>query len=139
VTRTIGIDLGTTYSAVATAHNGVAEILPNREGDRLTPSVVVFDNGQPLVGKEARTLSTAMPEDYVEFVKRKMGDAGAQYIDEDGTEYGPEQISALLLRRLADDGELLIRLLQGKCRQRQGQGGHHGKDECESAAHNLPP
>lgn len=103
MTRTIGIDLGTTFSAVAAAQDGVAEILENREGDRLTPSVVVFENGHPLVGKEASNLASVLPEDYVEFVKRKMGDSGPQYIDEDGTEYGPEQISALLLKRLADD------------------------------------
>lgn len=108
MTRTIGIDLGTTYSAVATSLDGVAEILPNRDGDRLTPSVVAFEGGQPLVGKEARNLSTSMPEDYVEFVKRKMGESGPEYIDENGKEYGPEQISALLLRRLADDAAAVL-------------------------------
>ncbi|QVQ51702.1 Hsp70 family protein [Spiractinospora alimapuensis] len=108
MTRTIGIDLGTTYSAVATSLDGVAEILPNRDGDRLTPSVVAFEGGQPLVGKEARNLSTSMPEDYVEFVKRKMGESGPEYIDENGKEYGPEQISALLLRRLADDAAAIL-------------------------------
>ncbi|MFI6323242.1 Hsp70 family protein [Nonomuraea sp. NPDC050556] len=104
----IGIDLGTTYSAVAVMRGAAPEILENREGERLTPSVVVFEDGSPLVGVEAKNLAAVLPDDYVEFVKRKMGDASPAHVDGSGKEYRPEEISALILKRLAADASMQL-------------------------------
>ncbi|MFI6297040.1 Hsp70 family protein [Nonomuraea sp. NPDC050790] len=104
----IGIDLGTTYSATAVVRGAAPEILENREGERLTPSVVVFENGTPLVGVEAKRLAAVLPDDCVEFVKRKMGEPGSAYVDADGKEYRPEEVSALILKRLAADAAMQL-------------------------------
>ncbi|MFI6539408.1 Hsp70 family protein [Nonomuraea sp. NPDC050547] len=104
----IGIDLGTTYSASAIVRGPSPEILENREGERLTPSVVVFENGTPLVGVEAKRLAAVLPDDCVEFVKRKMGEPEAAYVDADGKEYRAEEVSALVLKRLAADASMQL-------------------------------
>lgn len=74
---TIGIDLGTTYSAIAFINkDGKAEIIPNREGERITPSVVLFDDDdEPLVGSIAKQSASSSPLDTVQFAKRRMGEA----------------------------------------------------------------
>ncbi|GIG60177.1 molecular chaperone DnaK [Longispora fulva] len=101
----IGIDLGTTYSAAAVVTgDGRPEILVNRDGERLTPSVVLFDNPDAvLVGTLARRSATSRPGDCVRFVKRRIGEAAPVHVGADGREYRAEEVSALLLRRLAED------------------------------------
>ncbi|MGY0236881.1 Hsp70 family protein [Longispora urticae] len=101
----IGIDLGTTYSAVAALDaDGRPELLVNRDGERLTPSVVLFESPTGvLVGTLARRSAASRPGDCVQFVKRRMGEAAAVHVDAVGRGYRAEEVSALLLRRLAED------------------------------------
>ncbi|WP_412539634.1 Hsp70 family protein [Longispora sp. K20-0274] len=101
----IGIDLGTTYSAAAAVDgDGQPRILVNRDGERLTPSVVLFENPDGvLVGTMARRSAASRPGDCVQFVKRRMGGAAPVHVGADGREYRAEEVSALLLRRLAED------------------------------------
>ena len=107
--RIIGIDLGTTYSAVAIVNeHGRAEILPNREGERITPSVVLFDDDAPLVGSIAKRSAVASPLNVVQFVKRQMGDPNWKFRTEGGVSYTPEEISALIQKRLKEDAESLL-------------------------------
>ena len=71
----VGIDLGTTFSAIAYVNqHGVPEILPNAEGDRITPSVILFEDDDVIVGNYAKQAAVVYPEQVVEFVKRHMGD-----------------------------------------------------------------
>jgi molecular chaperone DnaK len=109
VGHTIGIDLGTTYSAAARVNEaGRPELLVNRDGDRLTPSVVLFSDEQPIVGTMAlRSVSTS-PLDVVQFVKRSMGDPAWRFETSGGRAYRPEEISAIILKRLKDDAELAL-------------------------------
>jgi molecular chaperone DnaK len=100
----VGIDLGTTFSAVAVVDlAGRPVILPNADGDQTTPSVVYFDGERPVVGLAARRAATIAPQECIEFVKRHIGDPAWRFETADGTAYTAEQISALILRRLADD------------------------------------
>ena len=76
----IGIDLGTTYSAIAVMNRaGKPEIMPNREGERITPSVVFFGDGVTLAGSMAKRSAVGAPLDTVQFVKRQMGDGDWQF------------------------------------------------------------
>ena len=107
--KIIGIDLGTTYSAVAVVNeHGKPEILANREGERITPSVVLFDNEAPLVGSIAKRSAVASPLNVVQFVKRQMGDSTWKFRTESGSVYSPEEISAVILKRLKEDAETLL-------------------------------
>jgi len=100
----IGIDLGTTYSAVAAVGpDGESTVLPNREGSSVTPSVVCFQGERPLVGMAARRAVSVGAGECVEFVKRHMADPSWRFVTERGTAYTAEQISALILRRVAED------------------------------------
>ncbi len=106
---TIGIDLGTTYSAAAWVNRqGKPELLVNRDGDRLTPSVVLFSGEVPIVGAMAKRSATSAPLDVVQFVKRSMGDPTWKFETSGGTVYRPEEISALILKRLKEDAELSL-------------------------------
>jgi molecular chaperone DnaK len=107
-TRAVGIDLGTTYSSVAIMRpEGRPSTIINREGETLTPSVVLFgDDDQVLVGSTARRAAATMPADCAQFVKRQMGDPHWRFVDSRGREYRAEEVSALLLRRLVEDAEL---------------------------------
>lgn len=105
----VGIDLGTTYSALATLDSlGKPRIVPNREGDRLTPSVIAFAENDPpdlvLVGREAKHLRDLEPENVVTDVKRDMGESGKNWRYR-GRQYRPEELSALILRKLSQDAE----------------------------------
>ena len=72
--KVIGIDLGTTFSAVAYINaSGKPEIIPNRDGDRIMPSVVFFENDNPIVGIAAKNSTVIEPLNVVQFVKRQMG------------------------------------------------------------------
>jgi len=105
----IGIDLGTTYSAVAAIdRSGKPEIVRNSEGQTITPSVVLFDNGEAIVGQQAKLQRAAFPDDVVEFVKRQMGDDAWKFYPTVGDPYTPEGISAIVLRRLAADASLVL-------------------------------
>lgn len=109
MSKIIGIDLGTTYSAVAIVNDhGKPEILVNREGERITPSVVLFDDESPLVGSIAKRSAVASPLNVVQFVKRQMGDPTWKFRTESGDSYTPEEISALILKRLKEDAEALL-------------------------------
>lgn len=99
----IGIDLGTTFSAVARIWQGRPEIIPNREGERLTPSVVLIEkDGSVLVGREAKSQSILQPDSVVMSVKNYMG-TKKEFFPADGERYLPEVISSLILRRLVED------------------------------------
>src|ERR1700692_4611425 len=99
--RIIGIDLGTTYSAVGIiGPTGKPEIVPNREGDRITPSVVLFQGDQTLVGTMAKRTAPTAPNDVVQFVKRQMGERDWSFTTSDDVSYNAEQVSAIILRRL---------------------------------------
>jgi molecular chaperone DnaK len=103
----IGIDLGTTYSAVAMMGElGRPEIISNREGENITPSVVLFQSDSTLVGTMAKRSAAMAPLDTVQFVKRAMGDPTWRFETTDGVAFRPEEISALIIKRLKEDAEL---------------------------------
>lgn len=107
--KVVGIDLGTTYSAVSIVNRyGKPEILSNREGERITPSVVLFEGEDPIVGSIAKRSAVANPFNVIQFVKRQMGDKSWKFRTEDAEAYTPEEISAMILRRLKEDAESLL-------------------------------
>jgi len=107
--HTVGIDLGTTYSAIAYINqHGKPEIIANREGERITPSVVLFDGDTPIVGSIAKRSAVASPLNVCQFVKRQMGEKDWRFLAENDKEYTPEEISALILRRLKEDAETAL-------------------------------
>ena len=105
----VGIDLGTTYSAVAHLNNhGKVEIIPNERSQPVTPSVVMFPEGndeEPIVGERARRMARFSNERVIECVKRHIGDATIEY-EVGGETYTPEEISAVILRELRNIGQL---------------------------------
>lgn len=107
--KVIGIDLGTTFSVIAKINDeGKPEIIPNREGERITPSVVFFDGNEPVVGSIAKRSAVSNPLDTVQFVKRQMGDPAWKFRTAEGKEYTSEEISAIILKRLKEDAELQL-------------------------------
>jgi len=105
----VGIDLGTTFSAIAVVNDeGKPEIIPNREGERITPSVVLFDGDAPIVGTLARQSAVARPLNVVQFVKRQMGNPSWKFRTENGETFTPEEISAIILKRLKEDAEATL-------------------------------
>ncbi|MCB9778356.1 MAG: Hsp70 family protein [Alphaproteobacteria bacterium] len=103
--RAVGIDLGTTYSAIAHVNkHGVPEILANAEGDRITPSVILFDGDDIIVGNYAKQAAVAFPEQIVEFVKRHVGEDDFAF-EYRGEAYSPEKLSSFILARLKHDAE----------------------------------
>ena len=102
----VGIDLGTTYSAVAyfDKAKGVPVILLNSEGEKTTPSVTHIENGKVSIGNEAKNYMSSGDCNAVAFYKNMMGDKDATFYL-DGKEYSPEDISALYLRELIKDIE----------------------------------
>ena len=106
--KVIGIDLGTTNSCAAIVRGGRPEVIPNAEGDRVTPSAVAFtESGEMLVGKLAKRQAVLNPERTVLSIKRKMGTDHRVRISLDGQvkEYSPEQISAFILQKIKKDAE----------------------------------
>jgi molecular chaperone DnaK len=123
--KAVGIDLGTTNSVVAAVmEGGQAEVIPNAEGSRITPSVVAFtEDGQRLVGQVAKRQAILNPEATIYSAKRFIGRRWGEVDEESkivsykvvkdpndavrfeirGKQYAPEEISAMVLRKLADD------------------------------------
>ncbi|MEA3399947.1 MAG: molecular chaperone DnaK [Armatimonadota bacterium] len=100
--KVVGIDLGTTNSCVAVVEAGDPKVIPNAEGGRTTPSVVGFSkDGERLVGQPAKRQAILNPDRTVASIKRQMGTREQHTID--GKDYSPEQISAMILRKLKDD------------------------------------
>ena len=102
----IGIDLGTTFSAVAHVNaEGKAEVIVNRDGERVTPSVVMFEDGTAVVGAQAKDNSVVNPFDVVQFIKRQMGQKTFSFDLSNEEHYSAEDISAMILKRLKEDAE----------------------------------
>ncbi|MBT9172024.1 MAG: Chaperone protein dnaK2 [Syntrophomonadaceae bacterium] len=121
--KTVGIDLGTTYSVIAVLEGGEPVVIANAEGSRTTPSVVAFKGGERLVGQVAKRQAALNPEKTLYSAKRFIGRKFSEVQDEiemvpykvvagpneavrfeiDGKLFSPEEISALVLRKLVDD------------------------------------
>ncbi|MDE0018560.1 MAG: Hsp70 family protein [Candidatus Poribacteria bacterium] len=108
--KVVGIDLGTTFSAIAHIdEHGEPEIIPNVENDRMTPSVVMFEEDLVTVGKIAKQNARAVPEQIVEFAKREMGKSKETFFRTfDDKNYSPEELSALVLTKLKQDAEAYL-------------------------------
>ena len=103
---TIGIDLGTTFSAVAVMEAGKPIIISNAEGTRTTPSVVHIKGDEVIVGQIARNQAIVDPSHTIRSIKRKMG--SNEKVEIDGKGYTPEQISAMILQKLRKDAEAYL-------------------------------
>ncbi len=130
--RVIGIDLGTTNSAMAVMEGGEPTIIPNAEGGRITPSVVAFTkNGERLVGQVAKRQAITNPENTIYSIKRFMGrrfsdpevqrsikmvpykvqpasNGGVDIVLGDGRKFTPPEISAMILQKLKTDAEAYL-------------------------------
>src|SRR5881275_1686577 len=127
--KTIGIDLGTTNSAMAVIEGGEPTVIPNAEGGRTTPSVVAFTNdGQRLVGAPAKRQQVTNPQNTIFSIKRFMGRKYGEVSEEmkivpydveegpngdvrvnaSGKEYAPPEISAMILQKLKADAEAYL-------------------------------
>ena len=102
MSKTIGIDLGTTNSCVSVYEGGEAKVIVNADGDRTTPSVVAFKKGEIIVGKTAKHQAVTNPET-ISSIKRKMGTKDK--VKANGKEYSPEEISAMILGDLKKTAE----------------------------------
>ena len=103
---TIGIDLGTTFSAMAVMEAGKSTIISNAEGTRTTPSVVHLKDEEVIVGQVARNQAIVDPPHTIRSIKRKMG--SNEKVEIDDKEYTPEQISAMILQKLKRDAEAYL-------------------------------
>ncbi|MBI2102483.1 molecular chaperone DnaK [Candidatus Woesearchaeota archaeon] len=103
---TIGIDLGTTFSAMAVLEAGKPTIISNAEGTRTTPSVVHVRDKEVTVGQIARNQAIVDPLHTIRSIKRKMGTN--EKVEIDDKEYTPEQISAMILQKLKRDAEAYL-------------------------------
>jgi len=130
MSKVLGIDLGTTNSAMAVYENGEAKIIANKEGKNTTPSIVAFtDKGEVLVGESAKRQAVTNPEKTIYSIKRIMGlmcdedhakaakerlpyhivdRNGACAIEVDGKTYTPQEISAKILMKLKEDAEAYL-------------------------------
>ena len=102
MSKTIGIDLGTTNSCVAVYEGGEAKVIANPEGERTTPSVVAFKNGDIIVGGAAKRQMVVNP-DTIRSIKRLMGTD--KKVKANGKEYSPEEVSAMILSDLKKTAE----------------------------------
>ena len=98
MSKIIGIDLGTTNSAVAVLEGNESKIIPNPEGNRTTPSVVAFKNGEIQVGEVAKRQAVTNLNT-ISSIKRHMGDASYK-VEIEGKQYTPQEISAMILQYL---------------------------------------
>src|SRR5690349_2686040 len=127
--KIIGIDLGTTNSAVAVMEGGEVKVIPNQDGNRITPSVVAFtDKGERLVGDPAKRQAALNPRRTVYSIKRFMGRRHKEVeqeeklvpykivggpndlvkVDIDGKQYTPPEVSAMILRKLKEAAEAYL-------------------------------
>lgn len=114
--KAFGIDLGTTYSAIAVCEDGGTQILKNAEGMENTPSVIFFtgvtSTGEDdlLVGQEAKNSAETEPNNVVQFIKRKMGQSGpaVNFKAPSGKTYTPEMLSSFILRKVCQDAEQYV-------------------------------
>ena len=105
--KVVGIDLGTTNSVVAVMEGSKPTVIPNAEGSYLTPSVVAFTkNGERLVGQLAKRQAITNPERTISSIKREMGTDHKVTID--GKSYTPQEISAMILQKLATDASTYL-------------------------------
>jgi len=107
MSKIIGIDLGTTNSCVAVMEGGNFAIIPNSDGGRTTPSVVnIKDNGEIIVGEIAKRQAITNPDSTVISIKTHMG---SDYkVDINGKSYTPQEISAMILKKLKKDAEAYL-------------------------------
>src|SRR6266550_3258827 len=108
MSKVVGIDLGTTYCAIATLDDhGQPVTLPNRDGEMLTPSAVLIEDGEAVVGQAALDVSLEQPDKVATLIKRRMGNPsyGRPVA---GRDFHPETLSAIILRKLIQDAELRI-------------------------------
>jgi molecular chaperone DnaK len=129
MSKTIGIDLGTTNSCMAVLEGGEPSVIPNAEGGRTTPSVVAFtQDGQRLVGAPAKHQAVTHPQNTISSIKRFMGrqwdevseemmivpykvekgDGGDARVTVEGKQYAPPEISAMILKKLKADAEVYL-------------------------------
>ncbi|NMB20011.1 MAG: molecular chaperone DnaK [Firmicutes bacterium] len=107
MSKVIGIDLGTTNSVVAVMEGGEPIIIPNAEGSRTTPSVVAFTkDGERIVGQGAKRQAVTNPERTISSIKRHMGTDYKVKID--GKDLTPQEISAMILRKLKEEAEAYL-------------------------------
>ena len=107
MSRTIGIDLGTTNSCVAVMEGGEPVIIPNAEGGRTTPSVVAFSKtGERMVGQIAKRQAVTNHDRTISSIKRQMGTNYKVSID--GHKYTPQEISSMILQKLKTDAEAFL-------------------------------
>src|SRR5438105_5547386 len=107
--KIVGIDLGTTFSAIAMLDDhGQPITLPNRDGDMLTPSaVLLLDDGSAVVGQSALDVALEQPDRVATLVKRRMGQPTLGHPIA-GRDFRPETLSAIILRKLVQDAELRL-------------------------------
>lgn len=105
--KILGIDLGTTFSCMAIMEAGTPTVIPNAEGQRITPSVVAFTKeGERLVGSLAKRQAVTNPIRTIQSIKRKMGSSEKVRIDDKN--YSPQEISAMILQKMKQDAEAYL-------------------------------
>jgi molecular chaperone DnaK len=105
--KILGIDLGTTFSCMAIMEAGTPMVIPNAEGQRITPSVVAFTrDGERLVGSLAKRQAVSNPTRTIQSIKRKMGSPEKIRIDDKS--YSPQEISAMILQKMKIDAEAYL-------------------------------
>jgi molecular chaperone DnaK len=105
----VGIDLGTTYSAVASIAAGAPEVIRNSDGDYTTPSVLYFDGDEVTLGVQAENMRVNAEGDVVSLVKRQMGNVDFVFVpDSNDNEYRAEDLSALILSKLVANAEDIL-------------------------------
>jgi len=108
MSKIIGIDLGTTNSCMAVMEGGDVTVIPNAEGGRTTPSAVtILENGEQVVGQAAKRQAVVKPKETVLSIKRHMGKKGYK-VNIHGKDYTPQEISAMILRKLKQDAEAYL-------------------------------
>ncbi len=106
--RVYGIDLGTTYSAIAHVdEHGKPVIIANQESERITPSVVLFDGNNIIVGNTAKESAKVEPHRVVSRIKQHMGDPNFVF-EYEGQSFSPEDISSFILRKVVGDAEIAL-------------------------------
>ena len=105
MSKIIGIDLGTTNSCVAVLEGGEPKVIPNPEGNRTTPSVIAFKNGERQVGEVAKRQAVTNPNTIIS-IKRHMGTS--YKVEVEGKEYSPQELSAIILQNLKATAEAYL-------------------------------